>query len=186
MEPWLNVDKPRRGCYDSLADFLACVPMVQQQLALSLDELEERIGRDLPKSARRLSEWWANATDTHSQAKAWSSAGWEVCAVFLEAQPAVVVLRRPGCDPIRRISEAVGLLLTGRALPYRLDETDLARLIRLCKLLGWYFEGTVLYERASGSRAGLSEADQAEIEEDYSVCKRELNRFRAIHTEPEE
>lgn len=60
--------------YFPLQSFLAANP--QPSVVLSYEEIEELLGRRLPKtaygSAKR--QWWAN-TETHSQALAWLRAG---------------------------------------------------------------------------------------------------------------
>ncbi len=50
--------------------------------------------------------------------------------------------------------------------------------IRFCRKIGWYFEGKVLYERGGLSLDSLSETERAEVDEDYTVCKREIMRYK--------
>ncbi|WP_063860195.1 DUF6884 domain-containing protein [Paenibacillus sp. Soil724D2] len=51
-------------------------------IELMVDQLEELLGFALPTSAKQYRAWWANDV-THSQAKAWIFAGWEVDKVNL-------------------------------------------------------------------------------------------------------
>jgi hypothetical protein len=50
----------------------------EQVVTLRFDELETILGRALPPSARRHTEWWANGG--HTQANAWLDAGYGVVA----------------------------------------------------------------------------------------------------------
>jgi len=55
----------------------------------------DKIGVELPPSARRYPEWWANEADPktrHRQCRAWLGAGWEVEEVNLSAE--FVVFRK--------------------------------------------------------------------------------------------
>lgn len=60
------------------------------EVTLGFDEIEQVIGRQLPKSAHRHRAWWAN-TDTHSQALTWLSAGWKVESADLDQQTVTFV-----------------------------------------------------------------------------------------------
>ena len=44
----------------------------------SFSEVEKIIRAKLPRSAREYDAWWGNHPDSHTQAKAWIAAGWEV------------------------------------------------------------------------------------------------------------
>lgn len=54
-------------------------------LSFSFSELESILGFDLPPSARKYVQWWANDA-THSQAHAWLEAGWQVDQVNLTSE----------------------------------------------------------------------------------------------------
>ena len=54
----------------------------------------------------------------------------------------------------------------------------ICRWIRLCRQIGWYFEGVTLYERGGPDPAALTDAEAAEVEEDYHTSKRELTRHQ--------
>jgi hypothetical protein len=45
------------------------------QITLTFDELEDILGNKLPESSLVFDSWWRN-DKTHSQARAWMSAGW--------------------------------------------------------------------------------------------------------------
>jgi hypothetical protein len=61
---------------------------------MSFAEIEELIGRPLPRSARKHHWWWANEALTitrHSQSRAWKAAGYDA-EVSLTEQ--IVIFRR--------------------------------------------------------------------------------------------
>ena len=133
------------------------------------------LGGKLPATAFHDRPWWAN-TKRSPQGNAWMSAGWRLSAVHLEAR--VAVFRRRYEDPLRIIPRLVSDLLKGKAHVTRPGADCLADWIGFCRRVGWFFEGTVLFERIGLNGAALSEAEEARVEEDYAVCKRELVRFR--------
>jgi hypothetical protein len=169
--------KNRSVGYKGLEEFLQTLPVDQYQLAISLDELDAVIGRSLPKTAREDRTWWAN-TQNSSHARSWLNAGWLVDQVYLRSN--VVVFRRPRTDILRLIRRQVRALLDDNRVPYRIPVDKLAECIGLCRRVGWYFEGTILYERANANLSSLSEVDRVRLEEDYQVCKRELHRYKNI------
>lgn len=61
-------------------------------IQLTFTQIEREIGDELPSSARKYREWWANeaASDTrHRQCRAWQSAGWKVEGVDLTKESVV-------------------------------------------------------------------------------------------------
>jgi hypothetical protein len=75
--------------YDSLRDYLKRVEY--QEIELAFPEIEEIIGRLLPKSAERP-QWWANTEATgHTQRESWRAAGFDA---FLIAGARRVKFRR--------------------------------------------------------------------------------------------
>ena len=54
----------------------------ERQVVASFVELERRLGRPLPASARKHRPWWGN-NDRSPQARAWLGAGWRVAGVDL-------------------------------------------------------------------------------------------------------
>lgn len=62
--------------YIRLAAFLAAVPEDRDRVEMSVAEIEDVVGRPLPRGAR-FPSWWRNdAGRMHS--RAWLAAGWEV------------------------------------------------------------------------------------------------------------
>lgn len=57
------------------------------------------------------------------------------------------------------------------------SDATLADWIRSCKRSGMYLEGKLLYELGGVNLDNLSEEDQVNLEEDYSVCVRALERI---------
>ena len=67
--------------YDPLYEFLK--RQDAPRIALTFDEISRLIGEDLPESACRYLEWWANGTRTnpsHVQCYAWEKAGYKAKA----------------------------------------------------------------------------------------------------------
>ena len=73
-----------------------------QEWRTSFVEIESIIGFELPASARLHRPWWSNQTggNGHSQALAWSAAGWETAEVDLDAE--TLLLRRKPRETVRR------------------------------------------------------------------------------------
>jgi len=161
--------------YARLKRFLMSIPTKQEQLALTFSELGEILGRKLPTTAFRDRPWWAN-TKSSPQGSSWMFAGWRVDKVYLGGQ--VVVFRRKGLNLLRSIPRYVRHILDGSRPVTHPDSHTLLMWIRFCRKIGWYFEGTVLYERGGLWLNSLSEVDQAGIDEDYAVCKREVTLYK--------
>ena len=73
-----------KSIYDPLRRQLESVqkPTIQ----LSFSEIEEILGRPLPRSAYKFSAWWGNESSLragHSQARAWTDAGFKTGGVSL-------------------------------------------------------------------------------------------------------
>jgi len=173
--------EPKRRSYEKLNRFFDSLPSEQRQVALSLSDLGRIVGAGLPKTAFGDQAWWANTTAS-PQGKSWMSAGWRVESLYLQVQ--IAVFRRRGQDRLTGIRRYVRFLLEGApgaAHPY---PDMLADWLRFCARVGWYFEGTVLYERGRLSLESRSEAERAGVEEDYETCKRELARYRTQGPSP--
>jgi len=69
--------------YDSLSRYLA---NQSSKLTLSFDAIEKILGFALPGSARRHPAWWSNGADSHVQANAWLSAGFETAEVDISRE----------------------------------------------------------------------------------------------------
>ena len=81
-----------RGKYSELYAYLCALPA--REWRTSFGEIESIIGFELPASARLYRPWWANQNPAngHSQALAWSVAGWETADVDMDAE--TLLLRR--------------------------------------------------------------------------------------------
>ena len=74
----------------------------------SFGEIESIIACELPPSARIHRQWWANqrSDNGHSQALAWSVAGWETAEVDMDAETLLLRRRkRPQTAPKLRLDE---------------------------------------------------------------------------------
>jgi len=78
----------------------------------------------------------------------------------------------------RHIRRYVTALEQGLDLPdkERPNDTTLAEWVRHCKRSGMYEQGKLLYERGGLNLDHLSEAVQANVEEDYQVCVRMMGK----------
>ena len=76
------------GKYRKLRAYLEAHP--RREWRTTFGNIESILGFDLPASARIYRPWWANEKDArHSQAVAWTAAGWETAEVDLEAETLV-------------------------------------------------------------------------------------------------
>ena len=155
--------------------FLDGLPSNQTQVSLTFAQMGAIRGRDLPPPARGNPSWWSNRQDV-SHAAQWLGAGWRCDRVYLKAQ--IVVFRRRQDDPIRQIPQYVAHLMEGSSSMGSPGIKTICRWIRLCRQIGWYFEGVTLYERGGPDPAALTDAEAAEVEEDYHTSKRELTRHQ--------
>ena len=163
-----------KGSYSRLGSFLEKMPDDQEQLALSFEELEKIIQRKLPRTAYIDRPWWAN-TKASPQGRSWTAAGWNVANIYLKAE--TVVFRRKGKDPLWSIHRYVKSLMEKNTIINRPDNDTLLKWIGLCRRIGWFFEGTVLYERGGFSLDSIGEIQATEAEEHYAICKRELKKY---------
>lgn len=163
--------------YENLIRFLKNVPTKQEQRALRFPELSGVIGKKLPATAFHDRPWWAN-TKASPQGSSWLSAGWLVEKVYLKGQ--FVVFRRKGLNPLRGIPAYVKQLLDGSSHLGQVDSRTLSNWISFCRKVGWFFEGTVLYERGGLALDSLSEVERVEVDEDYATCKREITQYQGM------
>ena len=72
-----------------------------QEWRTSFGEIESIIGFELPASARLHRPWWANqrSGNGHSQALAWSVAGWETAEVDMDGETLLLRRKRPATAP---------------------------------------------------------------------------------------
>ena len=91
-----------RGKYQRLYAHLCS--LTTQRWRTSFEDIESVIGFELPASARLHRPWWSNQTsgNGHSQALAWTAAGWETAEVDMEAE--TLLLRRRPSETGRRLS----------------------------------------------------------------------------------
>ena len=70
----------------------------------SFSEIESILGFELPPSARLHRPWWANQSggNGHSQALAWTAAGWETAEVDMDAE--TLLLRRRPVETPRQLN----------------------------------------------------------------------------------
>ena len=90
----------KRGKYQRLYAYLCSLQ--GKEWRTSFGDIEAVIGSDLPPSARVRRSWWANRKEGggHSQALAWSVAGWETAEVDMQAE--TLLFRRTHPGPMRR------------------------------------------------------------------------------------
>lgn len=163
--------------YRRVTEFFEQLPSEQTQVALLFQEIEAVMGRPLPKTAFRDRTWWANAKE-YSPSRDWLAAGWKLESVFLPAS--VAVFRRRQAATLESVRACVKRFLgDGKGGPVP-DPRRAAEWISLCRRVGWYFEGTVLFERGGISFASLGDEAIVGVEEDYGICRRELDRYKAL------
>ena len=77
------------GKYRKLRAYLEAHP--RREWRTTFSNIESILGFELPASARKHSAWWSNEKDggRHSQAVAWTAAGWETAEVDVEAETLV-------------------------------------------------------------------------------------------------
>jgi hypothetical protein len=81
----LVLEAAKRGKYAPL--FRHLTARDTSSWTTSFAELEAILGFSLPNSARLYRPWWANdAKSGHSQAMAWTAAGWKTASVDLEGE----------------------------------------------------------------------------------------------------
>lgn len=165
--------EPPRSPNENMADFFAAIPDGQTQVVLTFEETEAVRGTQLPSAARDGRNWWSNSSSSR-HAHAWLQAGWNCDIAFQRTE--IVVFRRKNSNLVQQISRYVHNLLDGYRTVDRPPSETLAKWLNICRLIEWYFEGTVVYERSGPWLDSLDEVSLATIEEDYQVCKRELTR----------
>ena len=67
--------------YDPLAKFLGDSARTEGTAILSFTQIEDLMGKALPKSARRHRSWWGNDS-YHVQSVAWQAAGWRAISTL--------------------------------------------------------------------------------------------------------
>ena len=90
-----------RGKYRRLYTHLCSLPA--QAWRTTFGEIESILGFELPASARLHRPWWSNQRggNGHSQALAWSVAGWETANVDMDTETLLLRPRkRPAAIPL--------------------------------------------------------------------------------------
>jgi CBS domain-containing protein len=72
--------------YTPLAMYLESMPLDQDKVQLSFENVELIIGGELPKYARQHRSWWANDSSGHVQSQRWLEAGWRVSSVNMSEE----------------------------------------------------------------------------------------------------
>lgn len=90
-----------RGKYQRLYTHLCS--LTTQEWRATFSEIESVIGFELPPSARLHRPWWSNQNggNGHSQALAWTAAGWETAEVDMYSET-LLLRRKPSAA--RRLS----------------------------------------------------------------------------------
>ena len=90
-----------RGKYHRLYRHLCNLP--SREWRTTFREIQSIIGFELPASARLHRPWWANQRDGngHSQALAWSVAGWETAEVDMDAETLLLWPQKARADTSR-------------------------------------------------------------------------------------
>ena len=92
-----------RGKYQRLYTYLC--GLRTKEWRTSFGEIESIVGFELPPSARLHRPWWANQSsgNGHSQALAWSVAGWETADVDMDSET-LLLRRRHRPEAARKLS----------------------------------------------------------------------------------
>ncbi len=96
-------DMARRGKYHRLYTHLCALP--GREWRATFGEIEAIIGFELPDSARLYRPWWSNQAggSGHSQALAWSMAGWETAEVDMDSET-LLLRKRDRPEAVRKVS----------------------------------------------------------------------------------
>jgi len=70
----------------------------KEAIHLTFAEIERILGFNLPKSARKLRPWWSNDPTTHTQARAWLTAGYRATEVNLENEQVIFLKQRQNAE----------------------------------------------------------------------------------------
>lgn len=113
--------------YQPLADYLA--GKKSNIWDATFDEIEDKLGRPLPRSAYRHQAWWANQSGPgHSQTQGWRSVGWRTAKLDLERRRVRFEReQREGVQPSRasnRVSRVDAVLLERAMAVSGIDDPD--------------------------------------------------------------
>ena len=75
------------GKYAPLEEYLRALPVKQQEVTFSFEQIEGILQTRLPSSAYGYREWWEHETEgNHINRRAWANAGWKIEGLNLEEQ----------------------------------------------------------------------------------------------------
>ncbi len=113
--------------YAPLTIYLSQKAKWTRWVKLPFSRIEGIIGKDLPASAHRTSEWWKKSNSSHT--KAWLSTGWNVKEVDLE--DGTVIFTRPkvlGTEKEKRRKRVSSLVALPDYKPRRTKKPSLTRI----------------------------------------------------------
>lgn len=161
-----------------LRQFFQELPPEQTQAVLTVEEFSRLRGKDLYGNGQYNREPWANSGN-----KPWMQAGWEMQGLYAHSR--LMVFRRKGSDVTHAITHFLRHVLEGKRLKGpRPTARDLVTWLRLCQQVDWNFEGVVLYEKGGIDLSALNEAERAELEQNYQLCKRRLANSSGLRPGP--
>ena len=80
------------GKYTPLEHYLRDLPETQREVTMSFEQIERILNDKLPSSAYEDRRWWDHETEgNHVTKRSWSSAGWKVESLDLNAKWVKVV-----------------------------------------------------------------------------------------------
>ena len=90
--------------------------LATQEWKATFTEIESIIGFQLPASARLHKPWWANQKGGggHSQALAWTMAGWETAEIDLESETLLIKRKSSDSDQTLSLDEVWPVHRAGR------------------------------------------------------------------------
>jgi hypothetical protein len=95
------------GIYEPLARFLD--GLKEDSWTASFEQIESKLGFELPPSARKYRQWWSNEKGKgHSQKVGWQSVGWETSDVDLRDKR-VRFIRPRQSNPMSAVRSSVNL-----------------------------------------------------------------------------
>ena len=87
----MSTDQRRSLKYIRLAAHLANLPTDVDRHVMTVAEIEEIVGEELPRMSR-FPSWWRN-DERRAHSRAWLTAGWQVDEIFRSADQVVFVRR---------------------------------------------------------------------------------------------
>lgn len=94
----MGTEQRRSLKYIRLAAHLANQPPDIAKLVMTVEEIEDIVGEELPRMAR-FPSWWRN-DERRAHSRAWLTAGWKVDQIF-RSDSEVVFIREPQTSSVR-------------------------------------------------------------------------------------